>query len=119
MNKPIDQPKLYGLSHIFNEIVDLFTSKKLPNKILLSGSKGCGKATLAYHFINYVFSINKKNSYNIKLNEINTENTSFKLIKNGSHPNFHLIDLMEDKKNIEISQIREMINYANKSSFNN
>ncbi len=119
MNKPIDQTKLYGLSHIFNEIVDLFTSKKLPNKILLSGSKGCGKATLAYHFINYVFSINKKNSYNIKLNEINTENTSFKLIKNGSHPNFHLIDLMEDKKNIEISQIRNMINYANKSSFNN
>ena len=119
MNKPIDQTKLYGLSHIFNEIVDLFTSKKLPNKILLSGSKGCGKATLAYHFINYVFSINKKNSYNIKSNEINTENTSFKLIKNGSHPNFHLIDLMEDKKNIEISQIRNMINYANKSSFNN
>ena len=119
MNKPIDQTKLYGLSHIFNEIVDLFTSKKLPNKILLSGSKGCGKATLAYHFINYVFSINKENSYNIKLNEINTENTSFKLIKNGSHPNFHLIDLMEDKKNIEISQIRNMINYANKSSFNN
>ncbi len=86
---------------------------------MLSGSKGCGKATLAYHFINYVFSINKENSYNIKLNEINTENTSFKLIKNGSHPNFHLIDLIEDKKNIEISQIRNMINYANKSSFNN
>ena len=119
MNKPIDQTKLYGLSHIFKEIVDLFTTKKLPNKILLSGSKGCGKATLAYHFINYVFSINKENSYNIKLNEINTENTSFKLIKNGSHPNFHLIDLIEDKKNIEISQIRNMINYANKSSFNN
>ena len=119
MNKPIVQTKLYGLSHIFNEIVDLFTSKKLPNKILFSGSKGCGKATLAYHFINYVFSINKVNSYNVKLNEINTENTSLKLIKNGSHPNFHLIDLIEDKKNIEISQIRNMINYANKSSFNN
>jgi len=119
MNKPIEQTKLYGLSHIFNEIVDLFTSKKLPNKILLSGSRGCGKATLAYHFINYVYSTNKENSYNIKLNEINAENTSFKLIKNGSHPNFHLIDLIEDKKNIEILQIRNMINYANKSSFNN
>jgi len=119
MNNPIDQIKLYGLNQIFNEIVQLYNSKKLPNKILLSGSKGCGKATLAYHFINYVFSINEKYPYNIKTNEINTENTSFKLIKNGSHPNFHLIDLMEDKKNIEISQIRNMINYANKSSFNN
>ena len=118
MNKPIDQIKLYGLSKIFNEIVNLFISKKLPNKILFSGSKGCGKATLAYHFINYVFSNNDVNPYNIKTNEINAENTSFNLIKNGSHPNFYLIDLMDDKKNIEISQIRNMINYANKSSFN-
>ena len=68
MNMPIYQTKLYGLSHFFNEIVDLFTSKKLPNKILLSGSKGSGKATLAYHFINYVFSTNEENSYNIKTN---------------------------------------------------
>jgi len=119
MSNPIFHIKLYEHKKIFNEIVNLFISKKLPNKILLSGSKGCGKATLAYHFINYVFSINEKNSYNIKTNEINIENTSFKLIKNGSHPNFHLIDLMEEKKNIEISQIRNMINYANKSTFNN
>ena len=119
MNNPINQLKLYGMNQIFNEIVNLFISKKLPNKILLSGSKGCGKATFAYHFINYVFSINQENSYNIKLNEINTKNASFQLVKNNSHPNFYLIDLMEDKRNIEISQIRNMINYANKSSFNN
>ena len=31
----------------------------------------------------------------LKLNEINVRNKSFKLIKNGSHPNFHLIDLIE------------------------
>ena len=119
MNKAINQTKLYVHSHTFNEIVDLFTSKKLPNKILLSGSKGSGKATLAYHFINYIFSTNEENSYNIKTNEINLENNSFKLIKNGSHPNFYLIDLVNEKKNIEISQIREMFNYTNKSSFNN
>ena len=119
MNNPKNQIKLYGMNKFFNEIVNLFISKKLPNKILLSGSKGCGKATFAYHFINYVFSINQENSYNIKLNEINTKNASFQLVKNNSHPNFYLIDLMEDKRNIEISQIRNMINYANKSSFNN
>ena len=77
MNNPINQLKLYGMNQIFNEIVNLFISKKLPNKILLSGSKGCGKATFAYHFINYVFSINQENSYNIKLNEINANNASF------------------------------------------
>ncbi len=119
MSNPIFHIKLYEHKKIFNEIVNLFISKKLPNKILLSGSKGCGKATLAYHFINYVFSINEKNTYNIKTNENNIQNTTLKLIKHGSHPNFHLIDLMEEKKNIEISQIRNMINYANKSTFNN
>ncbi len=117
--KPILQTKLYGLKINFQEIVNLFNLNKLPSKILLSGSKGCGKSTLAYHFINYIFSINENNSYNIELNEINPNNNSFKLIKNGSHPNFHLIDLIDDKKSIEISQIRNMINYTNKSSFNN
>ena len=117
--KPILQTKLYGLKINFEEIVNLFNSNKLPSKILLSGSKGCGKSTLTYHFINYIFSIHENNSYNIKLNEINPNNNSFKLIKNGSHPNFHLIDLIDDKKSIEISQIRNMINYTNKSSFNN
>ena len=47
------------------------------------------------------------------------ENRSFKLIENLSHQNFYHIDLMNEKKNIDISQIREMFNYANKSSFNN
>jgi DNA polymerase III subunit delta' len=117
--KPILQTKLYGLNQIFNEIINLSNSNKLPNKILLYGPKGSGKSTLAYHFINYKFSINENHPYNINLNEISDQNNSFKLINNGLHPNFHLIDLIDDKKNIEISQIRNMINYANKSSFNN
>ena len=53
----ITQTKLYGLNHIFNEILNLSNSNKLPNKISLSGSKGSGKSTLAYHLINYIFSI--------------------------------------------------------------
>ena len=117
--KPSLQTKLYGLTEIFGEIVNLYNCNKLPNKILFTGSKGNGKSTLAYHFINYIFSIDEKHSYDVNSNEINIQNNSFKLIKNCSHPNFHLIDLIDDKKNIEISQIRSMINYANKSSFNN
>ena len=117
--KPILQTKLYGMDLIFDEIVSLFNSNKLPNNILFSGSKGCGKSTMAYHFINYIFSVNEDYSYDVESNKIDVQNRSFKLICNGSHPNFHLIDLIDDKKNIEISQIRNMINYTNKSSFNN
>ena len=68
--KPILQKKLYGLNLIFNEIVNLSNSNKLPNKILFSGPKGSGKSTLAYHFINYIFSINENQSYDVKFNEI-------------------------------------------------
>ena len=116
---PSLQTKLYGLDKIFYEIINLINLQKFPSKILLSGPKGSGKSTMAYHIVNYVFSKNENHPYNLKFNEININNKSFKLIKNGTHPNFHLIDLINDKKSIEVSQIRKMINYSNKSSFNN
>ena len=120
MNKlPLKQVKMYGLESIFNEIINLYNNKILPKRLLLSGPKGSGKATLSYHLINYIFSEYEENKYDLKNNTINENNKSYKLICNGSHPNFYSIDLINDKKNIEISQIRKMINYTNKSSFNN
>ena len=116
---PKFQTKLYGLSFYLNSLIKLYNADSLSNKILLSGPKGIGKATLAYHFINYIFSKDEQYSYNLKDNLINQENRSYKLIENQSHPNIYHIDLINEKKSIEISQVREMINYANKSSFNN
>ena len=112
------QHNLYGHHEIFNHLCKLCLNNKLPNKILLSGEKGIGKATLGYHLINFVLSEDEENSYDIKNNEINLENKSFKLIQNKSNPNFNLIDVAEDKKNIDINQIRDLIINLNKSSFN-
>ena len=117
--KPNNQKILLGYNNFFLNIINLYKSKKLPNKILFSGSKGIGKATFAYHLINYVFSNKEQFPYDLSNFKINNSNKSFNLIKNNSHPNFHLIDLLDDKKVIEIAQIRKMINYANKSAFNN
>ena len=113
-----NQKVLYGLERFFLEISNLYDQKKLPNKILLSGKKGVGKATLAYHLINYFLSSAEDNKYNLNTFTINPENRSFKLISNLSHQNFYLVDRLIDKKNIDINQIRQMINYTNKSSFN-
>ena len=113
------QKNLYMHYEIFNQLCKLYLNNKLPNKILLSGEKGIGKATLGYHLINFVLSEDEEHSYNIKNNEINLENKSFKLIQNKSNPNFNLVDIAEDKKNIDINQIRELIANLNKSSFNN
>ena len=117
--KPSENTQLYGLNHLFNEITNLHKKEKMPNKILLSGKKGLGKSTLAYHIINYIFSIKEEFKYDSSNFTINENNKSFKLIQNNSHPNFYLIDLLNDKKNIDIVQIRKMITYTNKSSFNN
>ena len=117
--KSSENTNLYGMSNFFKEIINLYMKKKMPNKILLSGKKGLGKSTLAYHLINYILSSDEAYKYDIDNVRINKENRSFKLLQNKSHPNFYLIDLVDDKKNIEISQIREMIKFTNKSSFNN
>ena len=118
IEKPNLQESLYGFDTIFNEIALLYKNNKLPNKILLSGPKGSGKSTLAYHIINYILSSKEDFSYNSKDKLINKNNKSFILLNNKTHPNFFLVDLKNDKKYIEISQTREMINYVNKSNFN-
>lgn len=115
---PINQTKLFGLGKFINELILLYEHNTLPNKILLSGQKGLGKSTLAYHFVNYVLSKNEKFSYDLNSFEINHENQSFKTILNKSNINFHLLDINDEKKNIDINQIRELISNLNKSSFN-
>ena len=115
---PSRQLDLFGHENQFTNLTDLYTNKKLPNKILLSGVKGIGKSTLAYHIVNFILSYDEDFSYDVKNFKINPDNKSFKLIINKSNPNFILIDINEDKKNIDINQIRHLILTLNKSSFN-
>ena len=115
---PSTQINLFEHKEIFNQLYKLSINDTLPNKILLSGEKGIGKSTLAYHLINFVLSENEEHPYDFENNIINSDNKSYKLIQNKSNPNFQLIDVLQDKKNIDINQIRELIINLNKSSFN-
>ena len=116
---PFNQTKLYGLDIFFDELKTLSDNGRLPTKILFTGYKGCGKCTLALHLINYILSKNEEFKYNILNNQIDENNKSYKLILNSSSPNFYYINLKKDKKSIDVNQIRELINFCNKSSFNN
>ena len=102
--KSNNQKKLFNYNSFFLNVVNLYNKNKLPNKILFSGPKGIGKSTFAYHLLNYIFSKNEEFKYNLKNFEIDGLNKSYNLILNNTHPNFHLIDLAEDKNVIEISQ---------------
>ena len=118
MTNILSSYKLYGYDNLFLEFDNLLNNNLLPNKILLSGANGIGKYTFAVHFINYALSKNEDDNYSFESKQININNKSFKLMNNSTHPNFNLINLKINKKNIEIEQIRNIINYSQKSSFN-
>ena len=116
--EPSSQLNLFSHKEEFQKLINLYKNNNLPNKILFSGEKGIGKCTLAYHLINYILSSNEDFSYNLDNLKIIPHNKSFKLVQNKSNPNFILVDIQEEKKNIDISQIRNLILTLNKSSFN-
>jgi DNA polymerase III subunit delta' len=115
---PINQTKLFCLDKYISKLIRLFDIGKFPNKLLLTGQKGIGKSTLAYHLVNYILSLDEEFCYN-KINfQINLKNHSYKTILNKSNPNLLVLDILIDKKTIDISQVRELIMKLNKSSFN-
>ena len=97
---------IIGHHYTLNNLKKLYKDNNLPNKILLSGKKGIGKSLLVNQFINFLYAEN---------NDSHIEN----LINKNSYPNVFKIFKNTEKKNIEISQIREMIKFQNQSSFDN
>jgi len=93
------------IGHILhlNSFVSLYKDNKLPRKIILSGKKGIGKSLLVKHF----------------LFKVHEDENSKLLIENETHTNILNIKKKDDKKYIEIDQIREIIKFKNQSSFNN
>ena len=100
--EPSENQYIYHLDKYFKELISLFNKDRMTNKIIFSGKKGLGKSTLAYHIINYILSKDEEYSYDQNNLIINKDNKSFKLLQNNSHPNFYLIDVLSEKKNIDI-----------------
>ncbi len=83
---PLTQINLFEHKEIFNQLYKLSKNDTLPNKILLSGEKGIGKSTLAYHLINLVLSENEEHPYDFE----NLNKSSF-----NNNKRFVLIDNIE------------------------
>ena len=99
----MSKDNLIGHELCLNSFESLYQSGKLPRKILISGKKGIGKSLIVKHFLIKILSDGK----------------SKHLIENKTHSNVLFIKKKDDKKSIEIDQIREIIKFTNQSSFNN
>ena len=114
---PKKQLSLFGYDNYFNSLINLFIKNKLPNTILFSGQKGSGKATFAYHLINYLLSYNEENKYSIENFTINPENKSYKNLCDDIHPNFFLLENKDNVENIKIDDVRNIQKFLNKSTY--
>ena len=85
---------------------------------LLSGAKGIGKATFAYHLVNYLLSHEEKNNYSLEQQKINPENHTYKLLKSNIHPNFYLLNSIEDGGEIKIDQVRALLKFLRNTTYN-
>jgi len=114
---PKKQLHLYGYKNYFNSFIKLFQKNKLPNTILFSGQKGLGKATFAYHIINYLLSYNEENKYSLDNFKINPENKSYKNLCDQIHPNFFLLENKANVENIKIEDVRNIAKFLNRTTY--
>ena len=63
--------KLIGHKALFNNLVYLDQIQRFPNKILINGPKGIGKKILINHFLNYFYSKNRDEFYDLKKKDSN------------------------------------------------
>ena len=112
-----NQLRLFGFEDYFNSFIKLYEKKTLPNTILLSGAKGLGKSTFAYHIVNYLLSKDEKKKYSINDFAIDDDNLSYKLLTTNTHPNFFLIENNLLDKDIKIEQVRNLLKFLNKSTY--
>ena len=115
---PRNQLQLYGYNKYFDLFINLFKKNKLPNTILLSGIKGLGKSTFAYHFINYLLSLNEVEKYSLSNFTMNFNNKSYKSLINKTHSNFFLLDNNLPEESIKIDNVRNILKFLNKTTYN-
>ena len=95
---------LYGLEKDFNFLSNLYSLKKLPKVLMLSGLKGCGKSTLINHFL---FSIFDEVSYNKDKLKILDSSILLKQLKNDIFQNIIFLQGSEFKS-IKVEDIRNL-----------
>ena len=111
--EPKNSINLYGLEKDFNFLSSLYSIKKLPKVLMITGFRGIGKSTLINHFM---YSIFDKKNYEIK-NLIYTKSSTFYnqfknnifqniiYVKGANFKSLKVDDIRSLKKNISQTSI--------------
>lgn len=101
-NNPKDTPYLLSHQKEEEEFFTAFKSGHLHHSWLITGTKGIGKATLAYRIARYIFSLNNPN--HLKNLNINID-TSSPILDNLPENNFNYDDEDEDESEDSFSSL--------------
>ena len=101
---PKNSVNLYGLQKNFLFLSSLYTNKKLPKVLMLSGAKGSGKSTLINHLL---FSIFDENNYNNKKFNLINNSIFFNQFKSNIFQNIIYLK-GSDFKTIKVEDIRNL-----------
>tara|TARA_A100001011_G_C14236739_1_gene811361 strand:+ start:625 stop:1569 length:945 start_codon:yes stop_codon:yes gene_type:complete len=115
---PIQSKTLLGLNNFLLEFTDLYNKNMLPKISLINGKKGIGKCTMINHFLNYIFSKDMTDQYDLDNFTIKDESIIYKQIINGSFQNVIYLNLHEGD-NIKIDDVRNLKDLLLKSTLNN
>ena len=116
--KNLNLNKLISLDRYFDEMIQLHQAKKFPKALLLNGKKGIGKCTLVIHFLNYIFTKDGKNAYNVKEKTLNIDSIFHKQLLNQTNQDVIIFQAKENK-NIKIEDIRNLKSLISRSSLSN
>lgn len=93
----------------FQRVKDQFQQGSLPHAILLMGPEGIGRETFAESLAQWLLCLNRQQ-------EACGECKSCFLFEAGHHPDYHLLDIEQDKTQISVGQVRELIVSMQESS---
>ena len=101
---PKKSQNLYGLEKDFYFLTSLFSAKKFPKILMLSGVRGLGKSTLINHFL---FSIFDKKNYNKKNYNLIKISSFYNQFQNNIFQNIIYLKGL-DYKSLKVEDIRSL-----------
>lgn len=94
---PRSNPDLFGHEEIEKHLLNEYLLGRLPHAIILAGTRGIGKATLAYRIAKFLFA-QKNNTKTPETFHVSPENPVFKRVVSLGHSDILVIEREFDEK---------------------